>query len=97
MPRELIKALPQWKWRNTTRKASTSIKSTEEELTQNSAPQGLEPRETGWPDTPQRSKSERSVMAGWGWKLAIETQTISVAAQRCIYKLPYSFQELSTT
>lgn len=31
---------------------------------------------------PQRSKSKGSVMAGWGWKLAVETQTITVSQPR---------------
>lgn len=75
-------AVPQWEWRNTTGKASSHTKSSEEELTQNSGPQGLEPREVGWPDMPKRSKSEGSVMPGSGGKLAVETQTITVLQPR---------------
>lgn len=49
----------------------------------------------GLPDTPQRSQFEGSVMVVWRKTGFRDPDDHNSTASRCIYKVPYSFQELT--
>lgn len=46
-------------------------------------------------DTYQRSQFEGSVMVGWGKTGSRDPDDHNLIASRCIYKIPYSFWQLT--